>query len=99
MNNTLLFPILSLLLLVGCRHGAPSQQNMTVAVDFEYLRSSAAGYATRYLALTNDEMERQYFLLDVRAKIDRLAREVSPTHARIFEEAFADSARLTLGVR
>ena len=63
-------------------------------VDFSYLRKSAHDYAGRYLQLPDDNLLHQNFLLDVRARIDRLYYEVSPTHAMLFEKAFADSARV-----
>ena len=70
---------------------AEKKQN-DITVDFGFLEDIAYEYAARFHHLPQNELIRQGFLLDVRARIDRLYYEVSATHAKIFERAFADSA-------
>lgn len=81
------------ILLSGC-NGTREEKPQEISADFTYLEQSAYEYADRYLRLPDDQLRRQDFLLDVRARIDRLYYEVSPTHAMLFEKAFADSAGL-----
>ncbi|MDE6832365.1 MAG: hypothetical protein K2J07_06515 [Muribaculaceae bacterium] len=75
--------------LTSCGCGSSGKKDLSV--DFSYLEKSAHSYAGRYLRLPDDRLIRQNFLLDVRARIDRLYYEISPTHAIIFEKAFTDS--------
>jgi len=63
--------------------------------DLQYLRNLGYEYAARYRAIGNTratEMNRQDFLLDVRARETEIRDRVGNEYARVFAKAFADSA-------
>ncbi|MDE7387295.1 MAG: hypothetical protein K2N28_09185 [Muribaculaceae bacterium] len=66
----------------------------TADVDLEYVRELGYRHAAKYRELDSrsTEMQRQDFLLSIRALETRLAAEVGEAYAREFSQAFADSA-------
>lgn len=79
------------ILLAGCNGQRNQRSDVALTFDYGYLQNYGYEYATQYLQLPDNELIRQDFLLGVKARAFKLRNEVSPTHADIFEKAFADS--------
>lgn len=82
----------AVLIFPACKSNRHLEEAPEIVVDFDYIIELANDYAHDYKMLSDDELVKQEFLLDVQSRISRLSREVSTTHAQIFEKAFADNA-------